>query len=238
MGGYELTRDKARRRAIIAVGAGLVVLLLYLSFGFFLSAMGGFLVKTDEPASSQAVVVLSTGVEYYPRLIEAASLYREGYAEKVVINGNRKTAVLRDLEKQGFTPCCPWYENSLRILSLLGVPRDKVMAISAEDAYDTISESDVVGRELIRAGINRIILTTSKSHTRRADYIWKHNFPGQFSILTIAARTDPYLPTQWWKEGRQIRWVLAEYGAWIYFYWKEKLMKDESPGVPDVERLE
>ena len=233
-----MTRDKARRRAIIAVGIGLVLLLLYLSFGFFLSALGGFLVKTDEPTHSEAIVVLSTGVEYYPRLIEAASLFREGYAGKVVINGNRKTAVLRDLEKQGFTPCCPWYENSLRILSLLGVPRDKVMAISAEDAYDTVSESQAVGRELIRAGIKRIILTTSKSHTRRAGFIWKHNFPDQFSILTVAARTDSYSPTEWWKEGRQIRWVLAEYGAWIYFYWKEKLMKDESPGVPDTGPLE
>lgn len=233
-----MTKDKARLCAIIVVSAGLTLLFLYFSLGFVLSALGGFLVKTDEPTHSEAVVVLSTGVEYYPRLIKAANLFREGYVGKVIINGNRKTAVLRDLEEQGFTPCCPWSENSPRILSLLGVPRDKVMTISAEDVYDTVSESEAVGRELIRAGIKRIILTTSKSHTRRAGYIWKYNFPDQFSILTVAARTDSYSPVEWWKEGRQIRLVLAEYGAWIYFYWKEKLMKDESPDALDTGRLE
>ena len=190
-----------------------------------LAALGGFLVKTDDPTPAEAVVVLSTGVEYYPRLIEAARLFREGYAGKVVINGNRKTKVLRELEKQGFTPGCPWYEDSLRILSLLGVSRDRVMAISAEDVYDTVSESEAVGKELIRAGMKSIILTTSKSHTRRAKFIWEHNFPNQFSILTVGARTDPYLPAEWWKEGRQIRWVLAEYGAWLYFYWKIKFTR-------------
>jgi hypothetical protein len=26
-----------------------------------------------------------------------------------------------------------------------------------------------------------------------------------------------------WKQGRHIRWVLAEYGAWGYYWWKEVL---------------
>ena len=216
-------RIQGRRLVYFAVAACLALAVLYFSLGALLAALGGFLVKSDDPTPVQAVVVLSTGVEYYPRLIEAAQLFREGYAEKVVINGNRKTEVLRDLEKKGFTSCCPWYEDILRILSLLGVPRNRTMTISAEDAYDTVSESEAVGRELIRAGITRIIITTSKFHTRRAHYIWKHNFPDQFSIHTVAARTDPFSPTGWWKEGRQIRWVLAEYGAWLYYFWKRRL---------------
>jgi len=218
-----LFKDKSRRLAYLGATVCLAVALLYFSLGTLLATLGGFLVINDNPTSSEAVVVLSTGIEYYPRLQEAARLFREGYVEKVVINGNRKTAVLRDLEKKGFTPCCPWYESSLRILSLLGVPRDRVLAISAEDVYDTVSESNVVGRELIREGVKSIIITTSKTHTRRARYIWEHNFPDQFSIQTVAARTDPYSPTGWWKEGRQIRRVLAEYGAWLYYFWKRRL---------------
>jgi len=53
-------------------------------------------------------VVLTTGVEYYPRLIEAARLYKDGFTDKVVINGNRKTDVLRKLEAEGFRPYCQW----------------------------------------------------------------------------------------------------------------------------------
>lgn len=94
------------------------------------------------------------------------------------------------------------------------------MAVSAEDAYDTVSEARVVGNALLEAGLSKVIVTTSKSHTRRARYVWKSTFSDQLTIRTVAARDDPYSPEGWWKDGRQIRWVLAEYGAWIYYFWK------------------
>lgn len=215
-----MARDGTRRGLWIVAGT-LAVLALFYFFGAMLLGMAGrFLVMDEKPEPSQAVVVLSTGVDYYPRLMEAAALFRKGYAEKVVINGNRKSEALRQLEKMGFSRCCPWYEDSLRILALLGVPRDKVIPVSIEDAYDTVSEADALGRELIRAGITRMIITTSKFHTRRARYIWERAFPNRFVIRMVAARHDPYSPDGWWKEGRQIRWVMAEYGGWIYYHWR------------------
>ena len=178
------------------------------------------MVVDEAPVPSEAAVVLFTGVDWYPRLMEAAELYKQGFAKKVVINGNRKTEVLKDLEARGFQRCCPWEENGLRILELLGVPREDVMAVGAEDAYDTISEARAVGRALTEAGVTRIILTTSRYHTRRARYIWKRVYPKRFRICTKAAHEDPFSPRGWWKDGRQIRSVLAEYGAWAYFLWK------------------
>jgi len=100
------------------------------------------------------------------------------------------------------------------------VPRKEILTISAEDAYDTVSEAEAVRRERVREKFRRVIITTSKSHTRRAAYIWSTMFGDQLSIYTVAARTDPYDPKGWWKDGRQILWVLAEYGAWIYYWWK------------------
>jgi uncharacterized SAM-binding protein YcdF (DUF218 family) len=199
----------------------LLFCVLGLSFAsLLLRGIGEFLVADELPTRSDAIVVLNTGVEYYSRLIEAADLYNKGLAEKIVINGNRKTDDLRALEARGFERCCAWYEDRLRILKLQGVPRGKVIHISAEDVYDTVSEAAVVGRELLNSGMGKIILTTSKSHTRRAGHIWKAAFGNQFLIYTVAARTDPYDPQSWWQSGRQIRWVLSEYGAWVYYYWK------------------
>ena len=80
-----------------------------------------------------------------------------------------------------------------------------------------------MGNELLRRAISRLIITTSKFHTRRARYIWQKSFPGRFHIRAVPARDDPYAPDGWWREGRQIRWVLAEYGAWIYYFWKRNL---------------
>jgi uncharacterized SAM-binding protein YcdF (DUF218 family) len=214
-GGHEI-----RRLAVVAlVVLVLVGILLFLSVPL-LTLAGQWLTLDETPVASDAVVVLNTGVECYPRLIEAAELYGEGYAQKVVINGNRKTDVLRDLEARGFRECCPWYENRVRILEILGVPRKDILTISAKDAYDTVSEAECVGTELVALGYRNAIITSSKSHTRRAAFIWCAMFKGRLSICTVAAGTDPYDPTGWWRKGRQIRWVLSEYGAWIYYWWK------------------
>ena len=207
-----------------ALYVGLIILILAAALYVFsspiLTCIGKFPVVDEEPVLSDAVVVLNTGMEYYPRLIEAATLFQKGFIRKIVINGNRKTDIFRGFERMGFKSCCPWYEERLRILELLGVPRKDVIYISAEDAYDTVSEAKAVGAALIKTGVRSIIIATSKSHTRRARYIWKSIYPDQFKILMVAAHSDPYLPRGWWKEGRQIRWVLSEYGAWLYLLWK------------------
>ncbi len=185
-----------------------------------LGAAGRFLVSDDRTTVADAAVVLATGIEYYPRLIEAAALYREGRVTDVVIDGDRKTDIVRQLEAQGFVSSTTWDEDSLRILELLGVPRDHVLSVSAEDAYDTVSESRQVAPALIEAGIDSVLVTTSKSHTRRAGYIWHRLHGDSLAVATVAAREDPYQPDGWWRSGRQIRWVLAEYGAWLYLHWK------------------
>lgn len=92
--------------------------------------------------------------------------------------------------------------------------------MGAQDVYDTISEAAAVGPRLVGRGLRRILITTSKFHTRRAGHIWKRMFTPDLSIRMIAAQDDPYDPNRWWRDGRQIRWVMAEYGAWIYYGWK------------------
>jgi uncharacterized SAM-binding protein YcdF (DUF218 family) len=198
----------------------LMVFVIVISGALF-RIMGDMIVADEKASPADAVVVLNTGIEYYPRLIQAADLYRQGLAENIVINGDRKTDTLRDLERKGFKPCCPWYADSVSILALLGVPEDKIIRISNEDAYDTVSEADAVGRELIKRKWTAVIITTSKYHTRRAKFIWQKMYKNRITIFMVSAKTDPYDPDNWWKDGRQIRWVLAEYGAWLYYWWKE-----------------
>jgi len=211
------TVSKHIRRVIILLI--ICITLLYISSDFILSGVGHFLIRDETPIHSDAIIVLNTGVEYYSRLIEAADLYNKGYADLIVINGNRKMDIERELEKKGFDPCCPWYEDRMRILSLYNIPRDKIIPISAEDVYDSIGEAETVGKYLKNLGLKKIIITTSKYHTKRAGFIWKQLFAGDFRIQTVSAKTDIYDPQSWWHDGRQIRWVLAEYGAWIYYFW-------------------
>ncbi|MDZ7696025.1 MAG: YdcF family protein [Deltaproteobacteria bacterium] len=210
-----------RRFLTFTLVLSVIFTILYFLSGPLLTLAGRWLVLDERPIQSDAVVVLYTGVDYYPRLIQAAELYDQGFVPKIVINGNRKSDVLRRLEAGGFNMCCPWYEDPVRILGILGVPREAVAPISAEDAYDTVSEARAVGRELVHRGFRSVIVTTSKFHTRRAGYIWGKMFEDRLRVCVVVAATDPYDPTGWWKQGKQIRWVLAEYGAWVYYWWKE-----------------
>ncbi len=151
---------KALRRVTSAFILILLILgILYLLSGPVLSSIGEFLVVDEPPVHSDAIVVPLMGVEYYPRLLEAAELYVKGYAPIVVIDGNRKNDTIRALEKKGFKRCCPWYEDPLRVLSMSGVPRERVLCIDAEDAYDTVSEARAVGTRLVDQGFKSRVLT-------------------------------------------------------------------------------
>ena len=106
-----------------------------------------------------------------------------------------------------------------------------MITIGAEDVYDTITEAAAVGPHLVGRGLRRILITTSKFHTRRAAHIWKHMYAPDLSIRMIAAGDDPYDPESWWRDGRQIRWVLAEYGAWVYYAWQRLQPSSQQSGV-------
>jgi uncharacterized SAM-binding protein YcdF (DUF218 family) len=197
--------------------------LLFIAFlavfhGKILTGIGSFLVIEDAPVKTEAVVVLNTGVDIYPRLIEAANLYKKGKADKVIINGNRKTDILRSLEDNGYESPSKWYAEEISVLVHQGVAKEHIVAISAEDAYDTISEAKFVGVILVNSGMSNIIVTTSKFHSRRAQHIWSKMYKGKLGVFIVPAQKDPFNPEAWWKNGRQIRWVLSEYGAWIYYY--------------------
>ena len=202
------------------------IFLVVLAFAFLvvvhekiLTGIGSFLVVQEIPPKAAAAVVLNTGVDIYPRLIEAAKLYKQEKVKKVVINGNRKTDILRGLESSGYSPPCKWYAEILSVLINQGVAKDYIIAISAEDAYDTISEAKIVGETLINNGMSNVIITTSKFHSRRARHVWNKMYKGKLRIYVAPAENDPFNPGAWWKNGRQIRWVLSEYGAWVYYYW-------------------
>lgn len=149
-----MTTRKNRKLLIGSAIAALLIVGTVLILPSLLTGIGRFLVVNTAPEGTDAAVVLSTGVDYYPRLMQAASLYKRGLVHNVVVNGNRKTDALRELEAMGFKMPYPWSEQAKRILVILGVPRKHVIAISAENAYDTVSEAQRVGDALAALGIN------------------------------------------------------------------------------------
>ena len=197
----------------------LLIVLLYYFRADWLGYLGHVLV-VDEPATAEVAVVLTTGVDYLPRLLQAAELYRDKRVKRILINGNRKTDIIRRIEEEGFVPACTWYENSLRILEMYGVPRGQVWTVDAEDVFDTVSEAQTLKPFLQKQGVNTLIITTSKFHTRRARYVWRKVMDTDEGIYTSAAADDPFDPDSWWVHGRQVKQVMGEYGGMAYYLWK------------------
>ena len=167
-----------------------IVLSLFIFRDSWLAYMGNSLIVNNESASADVAVVLSTGVDYLPRLLQAAQLYKDKRVKKILINGNRKTDAIRQLEQQGFEPACKWYENSLRILDMHGVPRDKVWTVAAEDVFDSVSEAQTIKPFLQENNINSVLITTSKFHTRRARYVWQKVLDKKEGVYASAAADD------------------------------------------------
>lgn len=208
------------KKKVLFVVTGIIIL-LYLSRDSWLGYLGHSLLVDDPSATADVAIVLTTGVDYLPRLLQAAQLFRDKRVNKVLINGNRKTDAIRELEKQGFIPACKWSENSLRILEMHGVPRQQVWAVSAENVFDTVSEAQTIKPFLINNGISSLIITTSKFHSRRARYVWRKVMGTEEGIYTSTATDDPFDPDSWWQHGRQVKQVMGEYGGMAYYIWKQ-----------------
>lgn len=193
-------------------------LLLWVASPYILAGLGNFLVNQQTLERADAIVVLNSGVDIYPRLEQAAELYNANYAPLVVINGNRKNQTIKDLETRGYRSAAPWDTERRHLLKFLGVKDQHIVSISAIDVYDTISEAQAVFPKLREMNVNKILLVTSSFHTRRADMIWKDVVGDEFKVVSVASDNDGFKPDQWWLQGRQIRWVLAELGGFFMFY--------------------
>ena len=201
----------------------IIFIVIFLAGPWLMTRAGEFLVVDESPLRpADAVVVLTTGVDYLPRLMEAADLFKRDLVRYVVVNGNRKTDMHRKLEKQGYVRPGKWYDGSLAVLEFLGVKNTAILFINAEDVFDTVSEAQTVGPILEKNNIRSIIVTTSKFHTRRSIAIWRHLYEGKFELQVMGAGEDPFDAAGWWLHGRQIRQLLGEYGGWLYF-WGDRL---------------
>ena len=79
----------------------------------------------------------------------------------------------------------------------------------------------LVARELKQAGGNRVILVTSKPHTRRVRAIWGALVGNTPEVIVRYAREDPFNPARWWRNTKDAlavsREVLGMMNVWTGF---------------------
>lgn len=187
-------------------------LLLGCLFALVFLRIGNWLVREDSLQSSTAIVVLSGGMP--ERALEAAEIYHGGYAPEVWLTSPVEPR--RAMASLGL-PFDGEEESSRRVLMKYGVP-ERAIRVLQPAIVNTADEMNVIAESLRSAHGARVIVVTSKAHTRRVHGLWNRLENGRGQILVRAARADSFDPAHWWRTTHDaldvVREVLGLLNVW------------------------
>lgn len=167
---------------------------------------GRALHREDRLEKADAVMVLAGNRVI--RWLEAHELVREGWAQAIVLSAGYREAVERALIERG-----------VRIPSEGEVARDALLQLGHAPASvrvlgfadNTAAEAALLRREATARGWSRVIVVTSKLHTRRAGFAMRRELAGtNVRVIVRASRYDDDDPARYWRKRRTIRAMLAE----------------------------
>lgn len=173
---------------ILALVAGLAA--------WMLRGIAHWLVVADPLQPATAIVVLGGGIPF--RAMEAATLYRQEWAPQVWVTRGAAPAAEAALARLGIQVIGEETYNR-QVLERLGVLPEAIR-ILPEGVQNTVGEVQLIARELRRLGADRVIIVTSKPHTRRVRATWRTLVGGAPQAIVRYATQEPYHPTRWWRQ--------------------------------------
>lgn len=199
-------RSRGRRILLAAVSVALLLTVI-----IFLN-VGHWLVSEDQLEKAQAIAVLSGRMPL--RAIEAAKLYREGYAAKVWLTRSAEPA--QSLEPMGISFVGEDSYNT-RVLIHEGVPPDAIRVLDPP-IVNTADEISVISDALREEQGQSVILVTNKVHTRRTRILWRKLAAGKGKAIVRGVSDDPFNASRWLKNTTDaldvVREVLGILNAW------------------------
>jgi uncharacterized SAM-binding protein YcdF (DUF218 family) len=203
-----------QKRGIVAAmcmaAAGLAAALL-------LHAAGDWLVLADPLAPARAVVVLGGQLPF--RAMEAAAVYKQGWAPEVWLTRGGIHAEDLALARLGIDkPAESTY--SAEVLERLGVPSQAIRLLPGV-TQNTADEVRVIAGRLRISGGDKVVLITSKYHTRRVKVLWHALIGNHPAAIVRYTPDDPFQAARWWRTTGDAMAVSREYfgilNAWTGF---------------------
>jgi uncharacterized SAM-binding protein YcdF (DUF218 family) len=181
---------KHRRTRWIVFGLLGIVLL---SAVICLLGIGRWLVAEDPLQKAQAIAVLSGRMPM--RAMEAAKLYREGFAPTVWLTHSTEPGAM--LKTMGVSYVGEDIYN-VQVLMHEGVPADAIRLLEPP-IINTADELLAVSEALEAGKGTSVIIVTTKVHTRRVRILWNRLAAGRGQAVVRAASDDPFDPRRWWR---------------------------------------
>jgi uncharacterized SAM-binding protein YcdF (DUF218 family) len=190
------------------------VLLLLIAFPVG-PRLGSWLVAEDPLQKSDVIYVL--GGSRMERPLEAADLYAEGWAPRVLLSRQLRDGGELALHARGIS--YPTEADLQRtMLASVGVPLDAIDILD-DDQVSTSAEARALVTRAVQQHWMRIIVVTSKMHTRRAGLSLRRQLaPHGITLVTRASRYDSMDPEHWWRDRGDLRFTLFEYQK-LGLYW-------------------
>jgi uncharacterized SAM-binding protein YcdF (DUF218 family) len=194
------------RRTIVALPALPALAVLGALWLFFYA--GRYLQHEDPLQKADAIFVLA-GTRTM-RLLEAVDLYKEGHAPVVALSPGFVEPTESLLRERGVR-FPREVEQERDLLGQIGVPPAAVIATSG--SADNTAQEAAILRGLVTAHAwRRVIVVTSKFHTRRAGFAFRRELAGTGAEVVIrASRYDPADPAHWWRYRRDYRFAITEW---------------------------
>ena len=180
-----------------------------------LPRLGPFLVVTDPLAKADAIFVL--GGTRYERPLEAIELYNAGWAPRITLMRQISDNGEVELARRG-VPYRREVDEQIDVLTRLGVPAAAITVLN--EANSTAQEADALYEIGTREHWTRVIIVTSKQHTRRARLVMRRRMAGTgVEVIVRSSRFDVADVDRWWRSRSTLRFTLFEtqrlLGYWI-----------------------
>ena len=175
------------------------------AYGFV--RLGHFMAAEDPLAKADAIFVFAG--RYVERPLEAADLYRSGYAPVIVVTRAVADQAIFELERRGIRIPTE-HDLTKEALLKVGIPPEAL--IEPDVIHDNTREEARTLRELaLGQKWRRVILVSSKYHLRRVKLAARRELRGTgVEVLARGSRYDPSLPERWWTRRADLRWLLTE----------------------------
>jgi uncharacterized SAM-binding protein YcdF (DUF218 family) len=187
-----------------------LLFLLLLLFCFF--RVGRWLVVEDPLQHAQAIAVLSGRMPV--RALEAATLYRAGYAKEIWLTHVSEPG--KSMEAMGLQYFGEEYYNRMLLIHE-GVPAEAIHLLEPP-ILNTADEMIAIKSALNAAPTHTVIIVTTRPHTRRVRTLWRRLTHGDGQAIVRAASGDPFDAAHWWRDSRDaldvVRELLGLLNAW------------------------
>jgi uncharacterized SAM-binding protein YcdF (DUF218 family) len=179
---------------------------IYLLLPYMLEGMGRFLIVRD-PLEKADIILVLAGDHNGERVTEGVKLFKEGYAEKILMSGGPlawKLTSANWMKKQAIA---------------MGVPAKAILIQGRSES--TLEDAEFSFPIIKNKNYFSVILVTSPSHSRRSKRVFNKVFSkAGIKILSAPARKSRFNPREWWTRHEDTEAVVREYIAFVYYFIK------------------